>query len=122
LQLFSSRLHTLQVDPQMALEFKKEMYRFLPLELVSKTLAQEDFWTFLINLMEDLYKQIEKTLTNNIHESDQKFSGYDKDKNELKNYDIAFEMLTDNEPDAKIIKYAKISSEELEQLKQSLHK
>jgi predicted nucleotidyltransferase component of viral defense system len=121
LQLFSSRLRTLQVDPQMALEFKKEMYRFLPLDIVSKTLGQEDFWTFLINLMEDLYRQIEKTLTNNIHELDQKFSGYDKDKNKSKNYDIVFEMLADNEPDAKIIKYAKITSEELEQLKQSLN-
>ncbi len=44
--------------PETASEFKKEMQRFLPQEHVTKTLGQENLWSFIIDLMEDLGKHL----------------------------------------------------------------
>jgi predicted nucleotidyltransferase component of viral defense system len=62
LQLFQERCAMLGTDPALATEFRKEMQRFLPFELVSQTVEQEAFWDFLIHLMQDFSAQIKQTL------------------------------------------------------------
>lgn len=44
-------------------EFRKEMSRFLPLELVTQTVNQAAFWTFLVGHIGELYALTEKTLS-----------------------------------------------------------
>jgi predicted nucleotidyltransferase component of viral defense system len=62
LQQLDERQHMMQADPKLAIEFRKEMRRFLPVELVTKTSDQPDFWKFLIGLMDDLCAQIRQYL------------------------------------------------------------
>ena len=42
----------------MLFEFTKEMQRFLPMDDVNKVLRQENFWEFLVFLIEDLGGQL----------------------------------------------------------------
>ena len=41
----------------------KEMRRFLPADLVTKTVESEDFWLFLIGLLNDLFVQMSRYLS-----------------------------------------------------------
>ncbi|MEI6805471.1 MAG: nucleotidyl transferase AbiEii/AbiGii toxin family protein [Myxococcaceae bacterium] len=58
LNLFEQRTQILENQTEIATEFQQEMRRFLPLELVEKTLKQENLWAFIVNLMKDLGSQI----------------------------------------------------------------
>ncbi len=62
LDLFDKRCALLKTDPKVALEFRKEMRRFLPSELVTQTADQEAFWNFLANLIDNLSSQIRHSL------------------------------------------------------------
>ncbi len=62
LELFNERLHMLQSEPKMAVEFRQEMHRFLPAHLVSQIVDQATFWTFLTGLMNDLGNQVTQIL------------------------------------------------------------
>lgn len=62
LKLFNERLLILQNDPKTAIDFRNEMHRFLPSELVSKTLGNPAFWNFVIVLMDGLYEQVKRAL------------------------------------------------------------
>lgn len=62
LQLFNERLHILQTEPKIAIEFRQEMHRFLPANLVSHVLDQVTFWEFLTGLMIDLGNQVTQIL------------------------------------------------------------
>jgi hypothetical protein len=53
LNLFDERHKLLMNNHEMEAEFKKEMNRFLSSEQ-KKTLEQENFWSFIVYLIEDL--------------------------------------------------------------------
>lgn len=53
LSAFSERLRTLKNDPEMAIDFQKEMRRFLPNEIVKENINSALYWTYLCNLMSD---------------------------------------------------------------------
>lgn len=57
LDKFLTRVDHIKNDAALALEFRKEMQRFLPAELVTQTVDQPQFWNFLGTLMQDLYVQ-----------------------------------------------------------------
>jgi predicted nucleotidyltransferase component of viral defense system len=54
LELFSKRTESLRSDPSVEREFKKEMQRFLPPNIVSQTINNDDYWEYLIGLLIDL--------------------------------------------------------------------
>ncbi len=60
---FAERAQNLVTAPQMALDFRKEMSRFLPAQLVEQTVAHEAFWTFLVGHVNDLHGQIRRVLS-----------------------------------------------------------
>ena len=49
----SERLHTLKSDPEMRVEFLKEMRRFLPAATVRNTLDNPEWWSYLVHLIEE---------------------------------------------------------------------
>lgn len=57
LRLLDARRQSLQTDAGLAAEFRQEMRRFLPAELVARTVGQAAFWNFLVGLMDDLSGQ-----------------------------------------------------------------
>ncbi|MGL6241862.1 nucleotidyl transferase AbiEii/AbiGii toxin family protein [Pseudomonas sp.] len=63
LKLFKERSELLDADPKVVLEFRKEMSRFLPGELVAQTVNEPAFWTFLVGHIRELYVTTEKALT-----------------------------------------------------------
>jgi predicted nucleotidyltransferase component of viral defense system len=63
LTLFKSRSELLDTDPKIVLEFRKEMSRFLPGDLVAQTVNEPAFWTFLVGHIRELYVTTEKALT-----------------------------------------------------------
>lgn len=67
LRQFKERSAQLESDPKVAIEFRKEMSRFLPGELVAQTVNEPAFWTFLVGHIRELYVTTEKTLSS--HES-----------------------------------------------------
>lgn len=67
LRQFKERSGQLEADPKVVIEFRKEMSRFLPGELVAKTVNEPAFWTFLVGHIRDLYVTTEKSLSG--HES-----------------------------------------------------
>ncbi|MFM9991657.1 MAG: nucleotidyl transferase AbiEii/AbiGii toxin family protein [Burkholderiaceae bacterium] len=62
LNSFLKRTASLKKDPEIAKEFRKEMSRFLPNEVVKATVDNEDFWTYLSNLMESYQQQLDRSL------------------------------------------------------------
>ena len=58
LRLFDERRLSLQADPEVAAGFRMEMRRFLPAALVTQTVDQAAFWTYLTGLIDDLHTQI----------------------------------------------------------------
>jgi predicted nucleotidyltransferase component of viral defense system len=67
LRQFKERSGQLEADPKVVIEFRKEMSRFLPGELVAQTVNEPAFWTFLVGHIRDLYVTTEKALSG--HES-----------------------------------------------------
>ncbi len=59
-ELFDKRQKALAKDDTLALEFKKEMLRFLPLEQVNKIVEQDNLWAFIVYLVGDLGTQLKK--------------------------------------------------------------
>ena len=59
LKSFNERKNMLKENSKMALEFKQEIQRFLPVNQI-KTLEQDNLWNFTIYLIEDLGDQIVK--------------------------------------------------------------
>jgi predicted nucleotidyltransferase component of viral defense system len=62
LSAFAERSASLNKDPEIAKEFRKEIARFLPNETVKETVASEKFWEYLSNLLESYHQQLIKTL------------------------------------------------------------
>jgi predicted nucleotidyltransferase component of viral defense system len=60
--LFKARTEMLDSEPKVVTDFRKEMSRFLPVELVTQTVNQAAFWTFLVGHIRDLYALTEKAL------------------------------------------------------------
>lgn len=71
LKAFSNRSASLKNDPSIAIEFRKEMSRFLPNSTVSETVNSQDFWAYLSDLMNNYSEQLQRTL--NKQESKQQF-------------------------------------------------
>lgn len=59
---FNERLQLIKENPEMEQEFSQEMRRFLPIEQVNKTVEQENFWGFIIFLLDDLYEQTKRII------------------------------------------------------------
>jgi predicted nucleotidyltransferase component of viral defense system len=62
LSAFAERSASLNKDPEIAKEFRKEIARFLPNETVKETVDSEKFWEYLSNLLESYHQQLIKTL------------------------------------------------------------
>jgi len=62
LNAFAERSASLNKDPEIAKEFRKEMARFLPNETVKETVNSEKFWEFLNYLIESYHQQLVPTL------------------------------------------------------------
>ena len=62
LNAFAERSASLNKDPDIAKELRKEMARFLPNETVKETVDSEKFWEYLSNLLESYHQQLIKTL------------------------------------------------------------
>jgi len=58
LNAFAERTASLNKDPEIVKEFRKEMARFLPNETVKETVNSEQFWHYLSNLMESYHPQL----------------------------------------------------------------
>lgn len=63
LTLFVQRVQSLESDPSVATDFRKEMSRFLPNEVVRETVNAPQFWLFLTDLMQGLQGQVRQHLT-----------------------------------------------------------
>jgi predicted nucleotidyltransferase component of viral defense system len=63
LSSFDERVRLLKERPNMEVEFKQEMRRFLPEEQIIKTIGQEDYWSFMVFLMEDLGLQVRRSIS-----------------------------------------------------------
>ena len=59
---FAQRTASLIKDPEIAKEFRKEMSRFLPNEMVKETVSSEMFWEYLSSLMESYQQQLIQTI------------------------------------------------------------
>lgn len=57
------RRRSLLGDPKVVTEFQQEMRRFLPSNLVTQTVDQPAFWSFLTGLMDDLCTQVRQRLS-----------------------------------------------------------
>jgi predicted nucleotidyltransferase component of viral defense system len=62
LKAFSERATSLQSDPEIVKEFRKEMARFLPNTTVKETVNSEKFWVYLSNLTESYHQTLVQTL------------------------------------------------------------
>jgi predicted nucleotidyltransferase component of viral defense system len=62
LQAFTQRAASLQSDPEIVKEFRKEMARFLPNTTVKETVNSEKFWEYLSNLLESYSQTLVQTL------------------------------------------------------------
>ena len=58
LRLFDERKDFLKNNAKIRSEFNQEMRRFLPLNQINKIIEQDNFWDFIVYLIEDLGKQI----------------------------------------------------------------
>lgn len=62
LELFTSRAASLKNDPKIAKDFRDEMARFLPNQIVRDTVQSANFWSFLCELMESYRREVSRTL------------------------------------------------------------
>lgn len=63
LDAFSERAASLKNDPAIAKEFRNEMSRFLPNNIVKDTVHSDSFWQYLSNLLDDYRQQLHQVLT-----------------------------------------------------------
>ena len=66
LNLAHERTKSLINDVQVKQDFRNEMTRFLPTEIVEKTINNEQFWAYLCVEIPSLITQAEQNLTNNM--------------------------------------------------------
>lgn len=66
LNLAHERAQSLINDVQVKKDFRNEMTRFLPTEIVEKTISNEQFWAYLCVEIPSLITQAEQNLTNNM--------------------------------------------------------
>lgn len=66
LNLAHERAQSLINDVQVKKDFRNEMTRFLPTEIVEKTINNEQFWAYLCVEIPSLITQAEQNLTNNM--------------------------------------------------------
>jgi len=59
---FDERLTLLEAQQNLEIEFQKEMARFFPLEQVNKIIKQENMWSFIVYLINDLGIQLHESL------------------------------------------------------------
>lgn len=64
LSLANTRAQQLISDSQLKKDFQNEMQRFLPTEIVAKTINNEQFWGYLCAEIPSLMAQVEHYLTN----------------------------------------------------------
>jgi predicted nucleotidyltransferase component of viral defense system len=57
-----SRISSLNTDPALRAAFANEMQRFLPSRLADETVAQDAYWTYLLNLLGEDSRRILSTL------------------------------------------------------------
>lgn len=62
LKLLDERSRSLQENPDLYIEFKQEMRRFLPADLVIQSVDQPAFWGFVTSLVDDLCRQTQRHL------------------------------------------------------------
>lgn len=53
----------MKTDKNIAEEFRKEMKRFLPNQIINQTVLSQDFWDFLTGLLESLIQQLAQVLS-----------------------------------------------------------
>lgn len=63
LAAFSERAASLKNDPAIVKEFRKEMQRFLPNQIVKETVLNDNFWNYLSGLLDDYRQQLQQVLT-----------------------------------------------------------
>lgn len=63
LEAFAQRVLSLQTDASVAAGFQKEMSRFLPNEIVKKTVLSQAFWSFLTELLDGYLRQVTQVLS-----------------------------------------------------------
>jgi predicted nucleotidyltransferase component of viral defense system len=56
-KLLSDRCQMLSEKPELAIDFRQEMRRFLPAQIVRQTADKPEFWQFVVQLMQDLCTQ-----------------------------------------------------------------
>jgi predicted nucleotidyltransferase component of viral defense system len=56
-KLLSDRCQMLSEKPELATDFRQEMRRFLPAQIVQQTADKPEFWQFVVQLMQDLCTQ-----------------------------------------------------------------
>lgn len=64
LNLFTERHALLLQNNSLALEFNKEIRRFLSPDQIKKTIAENNLWSFIVYLIGDLDTQLRKSLVN----------------------------------------------------------
>ncbi len=57
-ELLTQRCHMLAQQPQLTVDFRQEMRRFLPAQTVQQTVDLPAFWEFITQLMQDLRAQV----------------------------------------------------------------
>ena len=63
LTLLEERRLSLPADPEVAADFRREMRRFLPSDLVTQTVEKPAFWSYLARLADDLCKQVQQNMS-----------------------------------------------------------
>lgn len=61
-EIFDHRIKLLTTENKLALEFKKEMQRFLPANKIKNTIEQNNFWLFIVNLITELNMEMQKSI------------------------------------------------------------
>lgn len=62
LDAFACRAASLKTDPAVAKEFRNEMSRFLPSQIVKETVHSDAFWSFLCDLINTYLQQVLQSL------------------------------------------------------------
>ncbi len=63
LEVMNKRLEALQTDQKLYEDFKQEMRRFLPGNIITETVENPDFWSYLIEVITEECRRAKKFLT-----------------------------------------------------------
>lgn len=73
IDLANERAKSLAIDASIKHEFRQEMQRFLPTQIVANTINNEQFWSYLISEIPRLIQQAEQYLAGNLPHDNQDF-------------------------------------------------